>query len=386
MWSWRAAATRGCWGKLSRQAAAHPLDERLVAQLMLALYLNGRQADALHHYEQMRQRLAEELGADPCAPVQALHLRILSADPSLDAPTPEATETPLPRQLPAPPPSFAGRVRELAALSADRLTVVSGTAGVGKSALALHWAHQVADEFADGLLYVNLRGFDPGGSVMSAAEAIRGFLDALAVPSQRIPTGLDAQAALYRSLLAGRRMLHVLVLADGAAARREGRRAGVPPGTAARTGRDLRQASGVSGTYHRTGEVAMITTRRLASRTASVDRRARHVNRPRSGGPCGQQAFALQTIDLAGNNTAVSKLAPSCHATPLWGDAEPGAPVEVILSCSSYHRPAHIGRSFTYSNPNGPSPVYDYTSARKTAMNNTSYNVAVAVKPVLQAS
>jgi hypothetical protein len=90
------------------------------------------------------------------------------------------------------------------------ISAVSGTAGVGKTALAVYWAHQVADRFPDGQLYVNLRGFDPSGSVMHPAEAVRRFLDALNVPPERIPVDLDAQAVLYRSQLAGKRMLVVL--------------------------------------------------------------------------------------------------------------------------------------------------------------------------------
>jgi tetratricopeptide (TPR) repeat protein/transcriptional regulator with XRE-family HTH domain len=128
---------------------------------------------------------------------------------------------PVPRQLPADVPAFAGRAAELAGL--DRLltagspepatvviSAVSGTAGVGKTALAVHWAHRVAGQFPDGQLYVNLRGFGPDEQVMDPAEAVRGFLDALGVPPQRIPAGLDAQAGLYRSLLSGRRILIVL--------------------------------------------------------------------------------------------------------------------------------------------------------------------------------
>jgi hypothetical protein len=127
----------------------------------------------------------------------------------------------VPRQLPAAVAHFAGRVGELATLTGllrgraeARGTVVifavSGTAGVGKTALAVYWAHRVADRFLDGQLYVNLRGFDPTGQVMDPAEAVRRFLDALHVPPERIPVDLDAQAALYRSQVAGRRMLVVL--------------------------------------------------------------------------------------------------------------------------------------------------------------------------------
>jgi tetratricopeptide (TPR) repeat protein/transcriptional regulator with XRE-family HTH domain len=127
-----------------------------------------------------------------------------------------------PRQLPAAVPDFTGRGAELAALTrilddagagppgAVVIFAIGGTAGVGKTALALHWAHQVADRFPDGQLYVNLRGFDPSGSPAVPAEALRGFLDALGVPSDRVPPTPDAQAGLYRSLLADKRMLIVL--------------------------------------------------------------------------------------------------------------------------------------------------------------------------------
>ncbi len=89
------------------------------------------------------------------------------------------------------------------------ISAIGGTAGVGKTALAVHWAHQVAGRFPDGQLYVNLRGYDPD-QPMSAADALAGFLRGLGVPGQDIPPGEDERAARYRSLLAGRRMLVVL--------------------------------------------------------------------------------------------------------------------------------------------------------------------------------
>jgi tetratricopeptide (TPR) repeat protein len=126
-----------------------------------------------------------------------------------------------PRQLPAAVAHFAGRSGELAMLTGLLtsgaqlagtvvISAIGGTAGVGKTALAVHWAHMAAEEFPDGQLYVNLRGFDPGGQVMEPAEAVRRFLDALGIPADRIPVDLDAQAALYRSELSGRRILVVL--------------------------------------------------------------------------------------------------------------------------------------------------------------------------------
>ena len=100
--------------------------------------------------------------------------------------------------------------RDMAAGGTVVISAIDGTAGIGKTAVALHWAHRVADRFPDGQLYVNLRGFDPAGSPMAPAEAVRGFLDAFEVPAERIPINLEAQAALYRSLVSGRRILVVL--------------------------------------------------------------------------------------------------------------------------------------------------------------------------------
>lgn len=141
-----------------------------------------------------------------------------------------AVRLPVPRQLPPALPGFVGRAAQLAQLDAGcvgdgtppagraggpaeppaTIVTLSGTAGVGKTTLAVNWAHRVADRFPDGQLYVNLRGFDPTGSMMTPAEAVRGFLEALEVPPERIPTHLPAQVGLYRSLLAGRRMLVLL--------------------------------------------------------------------------------------------------------------------------------------------------------------------------------
>jgi tetratricopeptide (TPR) repeat protein/DNA-binding XRE family transcriptional regulator len=127
-----------------------------------------------------------------------------------------------PRQLPATIADFAGRAAELAALTeilerADGtapgtvlISAIGGTAGVGKTTVALHWAHRIADRFPDGQLHVNLRGFDPSGTPVAPEDAIRSFLDALGVPPARIPAGLDAQAGLYRGLLADSRTLIML--------------------------------------------------------------------------------------------------------------------------------------------------------------------------------
>src|SRR5271170_6084446 len=211
--------------ELHSLTAAHPLRERFHAQLMLAQYRCGRQAEALATYQHARQLLVEALGTDPGTELRELHGRILAADPALEAPRPASAMTrdagpSVPRQLPAPVAHFAGRAEELAALTrldgsagqapeAIVISAIGGTAGVGKTALAVRWAHQVAGRFPDGQLYVNLRGHDPAEPIRPA-DALVGFLRSLGVPGQEIPAEEHDRAAQYRSLLAGRRVLVIL--------------------------------------------------------------------------------------------------------------------------------------------------------------------------------
>ncbi|MEJ3749617.1 tetratricopeptide repeat protein [Actinomycetes bacterium KLBMP 9797] len=225
--------------ELTAAADAHPLDERLAGQLMLALYAGGRQADALARYRLLRERLVDEVGSDPGPAVRELHQRILRHDPELKAagaplrtaPEPARQEQarperPRPAQLPADVAGFTGRDADLHRLDtllgdiagdqapqAVVITAIGGTAGVGKTALAVHWAHRVAGQFPDGQLHVNLRGYDPD-QPMLPEDALARFLTALGVTGQDIPLGLEERAARYRSEVAGRRML---ILLDNAA-------------------------------------------------------------------------------------------------------------------------------------------------------------------------
>ena len=215
--------------ELQRLTSEQPYHEHLHGQLMVALYRAGRQADALDAYQELRRALREELGIDPSTASRDLQSKILRHDPALDPPrhtvAVAAPTTTTPSQLPLAVRTFVGRDTEIAHLDAILagtdgaaparpaavvISALSGTAGIGKTALALHWAHRVAERFPDGQLYVNLRGFDPGGSTMDPAAALRSFLDALGVPAQRIPATLDDQASLYRSMLTGKRILVVL--------------------------------------------------------------------------------------------------------------------------------------------------------------------------------
>ncbi|HEY7101495.1 MAG TPA: tetratricopeptide repeat protein [Mycobacteriales bacterium] len=211
--------------ELYRLTEAHPYDEQLHAQLMLALYRGGRQADALAAYRRLQHALRDELGIDPGQPLRDLHAAVLRQDAALDPgppvgqpPARASTSPSTPAQLPSATPGFVGRGPELAALDAALgstargvvvISAIAGTAGVGKTALAVQWSHRVADRFPDGQLYVNLRGYDPG-QPMSAADALAGFLTGLGAADQDVPADLEQRAARYRTELSGRRMLVVL--------------------------------------------------------------------------------------------------------------------------------------------------------------------------------
>jgi DNA-binding SARP family transcriptional activator len=206
--------------ELTDLVAEHPYRENLRAQLMLALYHSGRQDEALRSYREGRALLNEQLGVEPGPPLQRLHEAMLRGDAHPERPVPAAALPRVPRELPPDLPGFVGRTAAIEALDAMALdsgplviSSISGTAGVGKTALAVHWAHRTAHRFPDGQLYANLRGFDPSGEVTHAATVARVFLDAFAIPADRIPADATAQINLYRSLLADKR---VLVLLDNA--------------------------------------------------------------------------------------------------------------------------------------------------------------------------
>ncbi|MFD8050218.1 BTAD domain-containing putative transcriptional regulator [Streptomyces sp. Tu102] len=212
---------------LAEHSAAHALDERLAAQYMLAMYRCGQQADALAHYRHLRNTLAEELGIDPGQELQRLHQAILSGDTELSAPT---ARTILPRepevtwhvlcQLPFAAPGFAGRteliqrLEELLAPPAGVPIVVSGSPGVGKTALSVHLGHRLRSAFPDGQWYVRLLGTTD--QPRDPSEVLSELLRASGQDVDTIPQALEDRAAAFRSRVAHRRVLLILDDAAGA--------------------------------------------------------------------------------------------------------------------------------------------------------------------------
>ena len=245
--------------ELSLLAVEHPLRERLAGALMLALYRNSRQAEALQVFRRTRRRLVDELGIEPGAELRELERAILADDLRLAPPpaaAPPIAPVPVPRQLPPAIPDLAGRdelVGRLVGLLTPareaqtmRIIVVTGPGGVGKTALAVHLAHQLSDRFPDGQLFAHLRGAEP--SPTGAGRLLGRFLRELGMPGAAVPATLEDRQSAFRSMVAGRRML---VLLDDAAAEEQVR--ALLPGTA--------------------GHLVVVTTRRRLTGLAG----ARHV-------------------------------------------------------------------------------------------------------------
>ncbi|MFC9287083.1 BTAD domain-containing putative transcriptional regulator, partial [Streptomyces sp. NPDC057052] len=223
--------------ELAALAAEHPLREAYHRQLMLALHRSGRRAEALAVHRDLRTRLVEELGIEPGPAVRDAHVEILRgrgtdtrtpARPPAPATPPPLVPAPAhihrPAQLPPAPPHFTGRTATLGSLrrtltavppaDVGPLAVISGMAGVGKSALALHVAHALKERFSDGQLYINLHGATPGMTPLTAGQALAALLRDLGTDPRHIPEHPDAAAASLRTLLAPTRTL--LVLDDAA--------------------------------------------------------------------------------------------------------------------------------------------------------------------------
>ncbi|MBP2340809.1 DNA-binding SARP family transcriptional activator/DNA-binding transcriptional ArsR family regulator [Saccharothrix coeruleofusca] len=216
--------------ELTEAVAEQPVRQRLVGLLMHSLHREGRTNDALAAYRALRTRLADEFGLDPAPELRELETRILRGDPPPDAPraTERAAEPARPAELPHDVAGFVGREAELAKLDAGTgaaggpaggtdIWVVSGAPGVGKTALALRWAHRARERFPDGQLYVDLRGFDAEHEPLPPSAALAQLLRGLGCDPRSVPPDLDGQAKLFRSTVAGRRVLVVLDNARDAA-------------------------------------------------------------------------------------------------------------------------------------------------------------------------
>lgn len=285
--------------------AIEPYDERLAGQAMLALAGVGRTAEALQVFEQVRERLVEELGIDPGSQLRAVQLRVLQGvEPATGRrgrPFTTGLRAPVPRQLPPPVRGFVDREAELRTL--DRLllgggdeprsVVVCGPGGAGKTALVVHWARQHADAFPDGQLWVDLHGFDPGVEPTAPETALRRLLVALGLDPAGVPTELADMVACYRTLLADRR---VLLVADDVGTVAQVRPL-LPPGSGSAA--MVTSRSGLPGLVANVG--APVLPVGLLDRTAAEDLLARRIGEGRT----------------AAEPDAVERLLVRCDGLPL---------------------------------------------------------------------
>ncbi|AVT29476.1 AfsR family transcriptional regulator [Plantactinospora sp. BC1] len=372
---------------LEELAAGSPLDETAQALLIRAYHALGRRDRAVTVYRAVRRRLVEELGVEPGPELAGAYRDALrAAETAAPATAPDTRDTPaVPAQLPADVPGFCGRSAELARL--DRLlvrpaqharpdpstvpvVVLAGTAGVGKTALALRWGHHARHRFPDGQLYVNLRGYDVDRP-MPPQEALAGFLRALGVPGTEVPFDLDECAARYRSALDGRRMLIVL---DNAASVEQARP--LLPGSASCavlvTSRDT-----LAGLVARDGaeriELGLLTSadsvellwRTLGERVArepaaaaALAERCAHL--PLALRVAAELVLTRPTAPLA---VLVAELADQQHRLRLLdAGGDPRTGVRAVLSWSYQQLPSAAARAFRMLGPH-PGPDVDRYAA-----------------------
>jgi DNA-binding SARP family transcriptional activator len=308
---------------LRPQIQAHPLREHPYALLMRAHYQAGDVGGALEVYAAARATLTEQLGIEPGTELQRLHHAVLNRDPELaevraagapevpgagahggaadhDAAAPPAGPIVVPRQLPAEVGCFVGRDKEAAQVRdvlapADRyqrrrpaVMILYGPGGVGKSALAVRVAHELAEEFSHGQLYVDLFGSTPGLRPLPAVEVLGRLLRSLGIPAGDVPTTEADAAALFRSVTADRRLLLVLDNADDA-----GQVGGLLPGS---------------------GSCAVLVTSRQPLSTLDADGRLRI-----AGLPDADCLELLQRLsgELAGDTAATAAIVRLCDHLPL---------------------------------------------------------------------
>jgi DNA-binding SARP family transcriptional activator len=308
-------------------AGMAPLNELVHARLITALALAGHPAEALATYRTIRERLADDLGIDPGHTLDEAHRRVLTAD------RPSGLEIPhlvRPAQLPPDLPSFTGRAAETAALdelvgqsgrSAPLIVAFDGMGGVGKSTLAVHVAHRHAARFADGQLYLDLRGDLDDDENLLAGDALAALLYALGVPTAQMPATFDARVGAYRSLTAGRRILVLLDNVHDPAQVRP-----LLPNSAASlvlltSRRPLLGLAAFDGAHLLRVEVPDLASaqellrRRLTDGPAGQSRGVLS-DRPTSG-PAGQNHHALPRHPAGGQNAVVDEIIELCGRLPL---------------------------------------------------------------------
>jgi len=373
-------------GELARLVAEHPFDEELIAQFMVALYRSGRRFEALDTYRRIRRRIIDDHGLEPGEHLHRLETAILRADPDLDLV--EAVRKPavvVPAQMPAPVAVFTGRDKCLDALDAlvpdpdetpARTVVISaiaGTAGIGKTALAVHWGQRVADRFPDGQLFLDLRGYaaDPP---LRPIDGLAWLLRSLGVPAEQVPVDAAEAAALYRSVVAGRRLLIIL---DNACDAEQVRPLlpGTPGCMVVLTSRD--QLAGLAVT-HGAHSIILDTLSpaealTLLERVVGVDRiRAEPVASKALARLCGFMPLGLRIAGahlLAQPQMAIARYVAKLNEGDCLGAlAIPGDPKTAVAAAFdlSYHRlPTQVQRLFRLL---GLHPGIDFNAASAAAL------------------